>query len=54
MLDKLQLAIGAFLMFGAVGSMETDRMSFGLGTTIALIGVLTALNAVKRINQQYE
>jgi|GEM_PF-4230027 len=50
MLDKLQLAIGAFLMFGSVGSMETERMSFAMGTTIALVGIIVAMNAVSRMN----
>jgi len=50
MLDKIQLALGAFLMFGSVGSMETDRMSFAAGTTFALIGIIVAMNAVSRMN----
>ena len=54
MLDKIQLALGAFLMFGSVGSMETERMSFAMGTTIALVGIIVAMNAIARINLRGE
>jgi|TARA_B110000967_G_C18611640_1_gene424279 hypothetical protein len=54
MLNKIQLAAGFFLMFGAVGSIEAARMPLSMGILIAVVGGAAAMDAVDRLNRKTE
>lgn len=47
----LAIVIGLFLMFGGVGAIEQDTMSFWKAFGFALIGSVLALDAAVRMNK---
>lgn len=51
-LNALQLGLGGFLMFGAVGSLETGQISFGYGSLLGLLGCVVALEAALKMNKK--
>ena len=50
MINALQLGLGLFMMFGAVGSLETGDISFGHGVVLGLLGCVLALDAASEFN----
>ena len=52
MLNAIQLLLGFFLIFGAVGSMDTEHISMTMGLFIVAISTFAALDALGRMEQK--
>jgi hypothetical protein len=49
-MNALQLGLGLFIMYGAVGSLETGEISFGHGAILGMLGCVLALDAALKVN----
>jgi len=52
MLNAIQLLLGFFLIFGAVGGMDNEQMSLTMGIVVVAIGTFASLDAIGRMEQK--